>query len=323
MRALALVSGGLDSVLAARLMLEQGLEVRGVSFESPFFSARAAAASCDEMGIELTVIDIGEDLLRVIAAPKHGFGKHMNPCIDCHALMVRRAAEHLDELGASFVVTGEVVGQRPKSQMRFGLEAVERESGLKGLLLRPLSARLLPATIPEMEGWVDRDKLLGLHGRTRKPQMELAAKLGIETFASPAGGCLLTDENYARVFKDLRDHDEVTIESVRLIAVGRQFRLPDGSRLSVGRNHAENESLFDLCPADALALKTSGHKGPVGVLTGPSGQADLMKAAAIVARYSDAPRESPVRVQVTGGPEGQREVEVVPLSPKEVRGHSI
>ena len=326
MRALALVSGGLDSVLAARLMLEQGLDVLGVSFESPFFNARAAAASCDETGIDLAVIDIGEDLLRVIAAPKHGFGRHMNPCIDCHALMVTRAGERLDQLGASFVVTGEVVGQRPKSQMRFGLEAVERESGLKGLLLRPLSAKLLPATIPEEEGWVDRERLLGLHGRTRKPQMELAAKLGVRTFASPAGGCLLTDENYARVFRDLRDHDEVTVESVRLIAVGRQFRLPGGSRLSVGRNHAENEVLFELCPTGALLLKTVGHKGPVGVLStaaGPPDSADRETAAAIVARYSDAPRDSAVDVSVSGGGTAQREVKVMPLSPREVRGYSI
>lgn len=323
MRALALVSGGLDSVLAAKLILEQGVDVLGVSFEAPFFGAGAAAASCDELGIGLVVIDIGEDLLDVIAAPKHGFGKHVNPCIDCHALMVRRAGQRLDELGASFIVTGEVVGQRPKSQMRFGLTAVERESGVKGLLLRPLSAKLLPATVPETEGWVDREKLLGLHGRSRRPQMELARQFGITTFASPAGGCLLTDENYARVFRDLRDRGEVTIESVRLIAVGRQFRLPAGSRLSVGRNHAENERLFDLRPEGALLLKTAGHKGPVGVMLGDGRPADVECAARIVARYSDAPRDAPARVQVWGTAGEMSELRVLPLPPREVRGYSI
>jgi tRNA-specific 2-thiouridylase len=323
MRALALVSGGLDSVLAARLILEQGLDVLGVSFESPFFGAEAAAASCLEMGIDLVVIDIGEDLLGVMAAPKHGFGKHINPCIDCHALMVRRAGRRMDEFGASFVVTGEVVGQRPKSQMRFGLEAVERESGLKGLLLRPLSAKLLHATVPETEGWVDREKLLGLHGRSRKPQMELAARLGVTRYTSPAGGCLLTDENYARVFRDLREHGEVDLASVRLIAVGRQFRLPGGSRLTVGRNHAENETLFDLRPDGALFVKTADHKGPVGVLLGKAGPGDVEAAARIVARYSDAPAGSVVRVQVWEDAADPSEVEVAPFTPKEVRGYSI
>ncbi len=323
MRALALVSGGLDSVLAAKLILEQGLDVLGVSFESPFFDAKAAAAACEEMGIDLVVIDIGEDLLGIMAAPKHGFGRHINPCIDCHALMVRRAGQRMEEFGASFIVTGEVVGQRPKSQMRFGLEAVERESGLRGLLLRPLSAKLLKATVPETEGWVDREKLLGLHGRSRKPQMELASRLGVTTFASPAGGCLLTDENYARVFREMRDHGEVTLASVRLIAAGRQFRLQGGSKLSVGRNHAENEALFELRPDGALLVKTADHKGPVGVLLGEAGPCDVEDAARIVARYSDAPAGSIVRVQVWEDAADIREVEVSPFSPKEVRGYSI
>ena len=323
MRALALVSGGLDSVLAARLIMEQGLDVLGVSFTSPFFDAEGAAASCEEIGIDLVVIDIGEDLLRIIDAPKHGFGKHMNPCIDCHALMVRRAGGKMDELGASFVVTGEVVGQRPKSQMRFGLQAVERESGLKGLLLRPLSAKLLPATVPETEGWVDRERLLGLHGRSRKPQMELASRLGVTVFASPAGGCLLTDENYARVFLDVREHEEVTLSSVRLIALGRQFRLPGGSRLAVGRNHAENESLFELALDASRFVKAVDHKGPVGVLLGSSPMDDAEIAARIVARYCDAPGNEAVRIRVWDGDADGDELEVTPLSPREVRRYSI
>ncbi len=323
MRALALVSGGLDSVLSARLILDQGIDVIGTSFVSPFFGADAAAESCSELGIELVVIDIGDDLLNVIRSPKHGFGRFVNPCIDCHALMVRRAAEKMKELGASFVVTGEVVGQRPKSQMRFGLEAVERESGLKGLLLRPMSAKLLAPTIPETEGWVDRERLLGLHGRTRKPQMELAQEFGITKFASPAGGCLLTDENYARVFRDLMEHGQMSLGSVRLLSVGRQFRLSDAAKLSVGRNHSENEALFELKPPGELFLKVVDHKGPVAVLGGSPGADDIETAAAIVARYSDAPAAEPVKVQVWDGAESGREVTVVPLTPRETRRFAV
>jgi len=318
-RALALISGGLDSILAARLILDQGVDVLGVSFQSPFFTAEGGRASAQEMGIDLAAIDLSEDLLEVIAAPKHGFGKHMNPCIDCHALMVRRAGERMEALGASFVVTGEVVGQRPKSQMRFGLEAVERESGLEGLLLRPLSAKLLAPTIPEREGWVDRERLLGLHGRTRKPQLELARKYGITKYLSPAGGCLLTDENFARALSDLRAHGQMSVPEIRLLSVGRQFRLSDRAKLSVGRNHAENEALFELKPEGGLFVKALDCKGPVGVLSAGANEEDLKLAAAIVSRYADTPAGEPVRVQLWEEGGEPREVEVVPLPPRAVR----
>jgi len=323
MRALALISGGLDSILAARLIMDQGIEVLGVSFESPFFGSDGARTATAEIGIDLIVIDTGEDILEVIAAPKHGFGKHMNPCIDCHALMIRRAGERMESLDASFVITGEVVGQRPKSQMRFGLEAVERDSGLSGLLLRPLSAKLLTPTVPEKEGWVDRDRLLGLHGRTRKPQLELARQYGITEYLSPAGGCLLTDENFSRALKDLRAHDQVTVQTVRLLSVGRQFRLPDGAKLAVGRNHAENEALFGLKLEGALYVKAVDHKGPVGVIHGDPTDEDKRTAAGVVARYADAPAGEAVRVRVWEEEGESREVEVVPLAPDEVRGLKV
>ncbi|MBD3347989.1 MAG: DUF814 domain-containing protein [Candidatus Eisenbacteria bacterium] len=323
MKALALVSGGLDSVLAAKLMLEQGIDVVGVSFESPFFTADPARASCEELGIDLDVIDVGGELLQVIGAPKHGFGRYVNPCIDCHALMVRRAGGRMEELGASFVVTGEVVGQRPKSQMRFGLQAVEQESGLTGFLLRPLSAKLLAPTVPETEGWVDRDKLLGLHGRTRKPQMELAEKYGITEYASPAGGCLLTDENYSRVFRDLRDHGQLSVPAVRMLSMGRQFRLSDDAKLSVGRNHSENEALFELREEGQLLLKVVDHKGPVGVLAGDPGEDEIETSARIVARYSDAPRGESASVQVWNDRDERRLIDVVPFAPREARRFAI
>lgn len=317
-RALVLLSGGLDSILAARLLLEQGVEVTGVSFESSFFDAQKAHASAVELGIELVVIDISEDVLEILKAPKHGFGKNMNPCIDCHALMVRRASERMEELGASFIATGEVVGQRPKSQMRYGLEAVERESSLKGYLLRPLSAKLLRPTIPETEGWVDRERLLGLHGRTRKPQMELAERFGIAAYESPAGGCLLTDENFSRALHDLQDHEGLSDPGVRLLSVGRQFRLSDGAKLAVGRNHAENEKLFSLEPAGALYVKAVACRGPVGVITGAPTPEDEELAGAIVARYADTGDAGSIAVEIRGSA-GPRTIEVVPLSSREVR----
>jgi len=318
-RALALVSGGLDSVLAARLVMEQGVDVVGVSFESPFFGADGAREAAQDIGIDLVVLDIGEDLLKVIAAPKYGFGKHMNPCIDCHVLMARRAGERMADLGASFVVTGEVVGQRPKSQMRFGLEAVERESGLAGLIVRPLSAKLLRPTVPEEKGWIDREKLLGLHGRTRKPQLELARKFGITRYESPAGGCLLTDENYARVFKDLRDHGELSVPNVRMLTVGRQFRLCPRAKLVVGRNHAENEALFALKPAHARFVKAIDCRGPVAVLSGRPSDDDLIVAARVVARYADTPSDRVVRVRIWSEDGDSRELEVIPFPVGEVR----
>jgi tRNA-specific 2-thiouridylase len=322
-RAVALLSGGLDSVLAARLLTDQGVEVVGLSFESPFFGARKAREAAAEIGVDLVVVDIGDELLRIAASPKHGYGKHVNPCIDCHALMVRRAAEMMEELGASFIVTGEVVGQRPKSQMRFGLEAVERESGVGGLLVRPLSAKLLSPTIPEEQGWIDRSRLLALHGRTRKPQMELARRFGITRYASPAGGCLLTDANYARGFRDLAAHGELSIPALRLLSVGRQFRLPGGAKLAVGRNHAENEALAGLAPPAARLVRVIDRRGPLGVLDGDASEGDVLIAAGIVARYADTPEGDPVRVQVRDEGGTQQAVEVVPLDDEKVKEFSV
>ena len=313
-----MISGGLDSILAARLLLEQGIEVVGVSFESPFFNADKARDSARMLGIELVVIDISEDVLRMIETPKYGFGKNLNPCIDCHALMVTRAAERMENLGASFIATGEVVGQRPKSQMRYGLEAVERESDLTGYLLRPLSARLLRPTIPEQKGWVDREQLLGLHGRTRKPQMELAERFGIDEYESPAGGCLLTDENFARAMRDLQSHEGFTEAGVRLLSVGRQFRLSDGAKLVVGRNHSENEKLFSFEIDGALYVKAVGCKGPVGLVTGTPTPEDEAVAGAVVARYADTGEAERVTVEIKGGG-SSRTIEVTPMTSREVR----
>jgi len=322
-RALALISGGLDSILAARLMMDQGIDVVGVSFESPFFSAEGARRACTALGIELVTVDISDDILALLDAPKHGFGKHMNPCIDCHALMVQRTVALMEELGASFIVTGEVVGQRPKSQMRFGLQAVARESGAGDLLVRPLSAKLLSPTLPEERGWIDREKLLGLHGRTRKPQMELAESYGIREYQTPAGGCLLADENFARALRDLVAHGQLSAAEAGLLNVGRQFRLSDGAKLIVGRNHSENEALFRRKPPGDLCVKSTDRKGPVGVFVGERGEDEMELAARIVARYTGARAGEVVPVQLWADDGFSVSLDVEPLEPRRVREYAI
>ena len=193
MKALALFSGGLDSILAAQLLEEQGVDIAGICFESPFFSAQRAHQSARYIGLPLAVTDITEPMLTIVMSPRHGYGKGLNPCIDCHALMFRVAGEMLKGEGARFMISGEVLGQRPMSQNLRSLSIISRESGFDGLILRPLSAKRLPETIAEREGWVDRERLLDLSGRSRKPQIELAKRYGVEKYPSPAGGCLLTD----------------------------------------------------------------------------------------------------------------------------------
>ena len=252
MKALALLSGGLDSMLAAKLIQEQGIEVVGVAFTSPFFGPDKARRAAEWLGIPLHVVDITEDLIPVLVRPKYGYGRNMNPCIDCHTLMVRKAGELMKELGASFVVTGEVLGERPKSQNAAALRIVARDSGLEGYLLRPLSAKLLPPTVPEEKGWVDRERLLDIQGRSRKPQMALAEKYGLKDYPSPAGGCLLTDPGLSRRLKELLAENQTPEQrDLELLKYGRHFKSPEGTRIVVARQKEENEPLVALArPGD-------------------------------------------------------------------------
>jgi tRNA U34 2-thiouridine synthase MnmA/TrmU len=202
MKALCVFSGGLDSMLASELIRAQGIEVLALFFETPFFASPQARKSAESIALPIKVVDITDTHLEMLKNPRHGYGGHMNPCIDCHALMIRTAGEMLEQEGASFIITGEVMGQRPMSQNLKALSMVASESGFQKLILRPLSAKRLPITLPEEEGWVDRERLLGFSGRSRKPQMELAERLHITEYPSPAGGCLLTDEVFSRRLKD-------------------------------------------------------------------------------------------------------------------------
>jgi tRNA-specific 2-thiouridylase len=331
MKALALLSGGLDSTLAMKVMLEQHIDVAAVSFVTPFCQCSRgkgcgaeARRAADGMGIDLQVRDIGSEFIECVKNPKHGYGKNLNPCIDCRILMHRKAASHMKEVGASFVVTGEVLGQRPMSQHRAALRTIERESGLEGLVLRPLSARLLPSTIPETEGWVDRDRLLEISGRSRKQQMSLAAQFEIADYPCPAGGCLLTDREFCQKMRDLMSHSDITLEDIPLLKLGRHFRLSPGAKLLVGRNEKENEMLTTIARTGDLHLEPAEVMGPVGIGQGEFDEGGVRAAASIVARYCDAPVDQSVRIRSRTLPRGVIEsITVEPMSIHEIEEFRI
>ncbi|MFO7638440.1 MAG: tRNA 4-thiouridine(8) synthase ThiI [bacterium] len=302
----ALMSGGLDSALAVRLIQDQGIEVTGVNFSGgycppPLDGPGPAEVVSELLGIELVRLPIDEGFVELVKSPRYGHGRNLNPCIDCHILMVRRAWEWGRSRGAAFVITGEVLGQRPMSQRKPGLELVARRSGAEGYLLRPLSARLLEPTVPEREGIVDRERLLDIQGRSRKRQFALAAALGVSGFANPAGGCLLTDVGYARRVREAFEHGEDSVAVLELLRLGRHFRLGSGVRLVVGRNEVENDELVRRAPAGAAVIDASELPGPVGLLI-PDRETDRELAARICARYSDQRQEASVTVRAAGVP---------------------
>ena len=264
-KAVALFSGGLDSILAVKLIQEQGIEVEGINFNTPFFGLGEAFVIAKDLDINLEIIDITEELLKILKKPKYGFGKNMNPCIDCHALMFKKAGEYMNKIGASFILSGEVLGERPMSQNRNSLSIVGRESGFEGRILRPLSALLLTETIPEKEGLVNRNKLLDISGRSRKRQIELAAKIGIKDYPSPAGGCKLTEPAFSKRLRDLFTQGSFSIEEIELLKLGRHFRLSKGIKLVVGRNKEENEQLQNFFQdGDFLFKAKKSEKSGIG-----------------------------------------------------------
>ena len=286
-KGLSLLSGGLDSQLAVCVLRAAGAYVEGVTFATPFFqpdSAKKAAAALD---LPLHVVDFTDDEIALVENPPHGFGGAMNPCIDCHARMIARAGEMMTSLGFDFVSTGEVLNQRPMSQNKQSLGVVEKCSGLKGRLLRPLCAQLLEATIPEQEGLIDRSKLLALSGRRREPQMALAAQFGLVDYPSPAGGCKLTEKGFGRRLKDLLDHEGLRERRlVELLNIARRFRLPGGTGVILGRDAQENRTLQErLAPSDTLVAPVS-VPGPTAILPSVASPVDLDLAAAIVCAWS-------------------------------------
>jgi tRNA-specific 2-thiouridylase len=299
MKALALFSGGLDSILAVKLLEEQGVDVAGVCFESPFFSAQRAHQAARYVGLPLTVVDITESMLNIVLSPRHGHGKGLNPCIDCHALMFRVAGEMLEGQGAHFMISGEVLGQRPMSQNLRSLSIISRESGFDDLILRPLSAKRLAETRAETEGWVDRENLLGLSGRSRKPQIALAKRYGVAQYPSPAGGCLLTDVVFSRRLRDLITmHSGLSRRDLELLKQGRHFRISERTKIVVGRNRRENEAIISLSQREDVLLNVESFPGPTVLVTGDPTPEEIEIVAAITVSYSDAPLNQPIAVRM-------------------------
>lgn len=301
-RGLGLLSGGLDSMLAATVLRDQGLDITVIFFVTPFFGPARAKEAAAHLQLPLILADITDKFFPLIYAPPHGFGRGHNPCIDCHLLMLREAATLLEPEGFDFLFTGEVLGQRPMSQNRGSLNLIARESGVPELLLRPLSARLLTPTRPELLGWVDRDQLLDLSGRSRRRQIALAAEYGITNYPAPAGGCLLTDPGYAARLKETLSHQpEVAHRDLELLKWGRHFRLPGGVKAVVGRTQRDNEAMETLIAPGDRVLKVVDHPGPLVLVPGNPEAGDLEIAAGLAAAYSDAREETPVAVAVQAG----------------------
>jgi len=292
-KAIGLLSGGLDSTLAIKLMLEQGIEVFAINFVTPFCTCTRkgckleAMRAAEELGVKLKVVAVGKEYIELVKNPKHGYGKNMNPCIDCRIFMFRRAKQYMEEMGAAFVFTGEVLGERPMSQRLEAMKIIERESGLEGRLLRPLSAKLLKPTIPELEGLVDREKLLAIQGRSRKPQMVLAQNFDIKDYPCPAGGCRLTDPGFARRIKDAFQHSEDSLKDMELLKYGRHFRLPSGAKVVVGRNKEENEVILKMASPSSTLLEVREAPSPITLLCKGITPKDIELAASICLRYSD------------------------------------
>ncbi len=290
-KALALLSGGLDSTLAVKLLLEQGIDVEAINFVSPFClcgkGGCGASGVAERFGVPLKVVSVGEDYLKVVRKPKHGYGKNMNPCIDCRIFMLKKAKKYAQETGASFIFTGEVLDERPMSQHLKALKMIEEEAGLKNRILRPLSAKMLPETSIEKRGLVDRHKLLDIHGRSRKRQIELAKEFSIADYPCPAGGCLLTYKEFADKVRDLFKHKKrVSMKDVALLKLGRHLRF-EKNKIVVGRNESENKALLKMKSPSDYYFEVPNCGSPTTILQGAKTKAAIEKAAALTAYYSD------------------------------------
>jgi tRNA U34 2-thiouridine synthase MnmA/TrmU len=320
MKAIVLLSGGLDSTLAMRLVLDQGVELHALHFTSVFSPgddpSSGAVRVAEQYGIPLTIEDITEGLLGLLSGPAHGFGSGVNPCIDCRIMQLRRARVLMGKVGASFVVTGEVRGQRPMSQRLDALRLVEKAAGLEGLVLRPLSALALEPSIPEQEGWVDREGLKGFTGRQRTPQIALAEELGVTDYPNPAGGCRLTEPNFANRMRDLMTHGELSTENARLLAVGRHFRLAPGAKLVVGRMEMENDLIESMARNEDVLLEAQDFPGPISLVRGELCEDVLRTAARITARYGKGRGEPEVIVSIRGRESGS--VTVAPATDDDI-----
>lgn len=323
--ALGLLSGGLDSQLAVRLLQRQGIAVRTIVFNNPFYEISAAVKAAAALEVPLRIYDFTDDILALIQAPPHGFGKCMNPCIDCHALMLRRAGDLLAEEGCRFLFTGEVLNERPMSQTRRALATVAADSAYADLVLRPLSALALPPVKPEREGWVDRQQLLNLNGRRRTPQFALAKEFGLHSYPSPAGGCLLTEPNFCSRLKELQVHEGLgDRRQVERLRAGRHFRLPSGGKFILGRDEADNHRIAAMMTADDYELVVpDGVNGPTGLLAVDAGEQALREAAAIFAFYAKCPPQATLAVEICRDGQRQEPQHATPLTAEQVEACRI
>jgi len=337
-KAVALISGGLDSLLAAKVMLEQGVHVEGINFYTGFCveghthairkkdkakpKRNNALWSAEQLGIKLHIIDIVEEYKDVLINPKHGYGKNMNPCLDCKIFMVHKAQQWIEENGFDFIITGEVIGQRPMSQRKDTMPIISKQSGADDRLLRPLCAKNLHETLAEREGWVDRDKLYDFSGRNRKPQMALAEKFGFEDYAKPAGGCcFLTDESYSIKLVDLwdaRGERDYEMDDIMLLKVGRHIRPKPHFKLIIGREEGENKFLQGYKNI-FTSIKTTSHSGPLTLVDGVVNNTDLETAARITARFSQGRNEEAVTVEINRINGETKTIDVTPFKPDEIK----
>ena len=336
-KAAVLVSGGLDSMLAVKVLQEQGVHVEGINFYTGFCveghthairkkdqkkdKRNNALWVAEQLGIKLHIVDIVEEYKDVLINPKHGYGANMNPCLDCKIFMVKKALEWIRKKGFDFIATGEVVGQRPMSQRKDTMPVVSHESGAEDLLLRPLCAKNLPPTLPEREGWVDRETLYDFSGRTRKPQMALAKQFGFEDYATPAGGCcFLTDESYSVKLVDLwkaRGSRDYEMDDIMLLKVGRHLRPRENFKMIISREEGENNFMQGY-KSRYTTLRISDHPGPLVLVDGEASEADLELAARITARFGKGKSAEVVTAEITPPGEEPYQVEVVPMPPSQI-----
>ena len=318
-KAIGLLSGGLDSTLAVKLMIELGVDVTVFNLVTTFCTCtrkgctHEASRVAKELGVPIKLISAGIEYIEMVKNPKHGYGKNMNPCIDCRVFIFKKAKEYMEEIGAKFIFTGEVLGQRPMSQHKRALKLIEQESGLENLVVRPLSARLLEPTTPEEKRWIDRDKLLSIQGRRRLPQMELAEEFGIKDYPCPAGGCRLTDPGFAKRLKESFDHGEYTISEIQLLKYGRHFRLDSGAKVVVGRNEEENKALLKFFNNNDVLMEVVGVGSPTVLLKKRKIRDDVKKAASLCIRYSDSDNEENANLRIKYGKEREEIVKISSL----------
>lgn len=322
-KAIGMISGGLDSTLAIKVMKDHGIDVYGLYCAMPWGCGDEPTAqkSADEVGIPLEVVQLNEDYLDLIKNPNYGYGAAINPCVDCKIYMIKKAAEYKEKIGADFIFTGEVLGQRPMSQLKQSLKKIEIGCGLDGYLVRPLSAQFLDPTIPEEKGWIDRTKLLGFTGRSRKDQIALAKELGLTAFNQPAGGCLLTDQNFARRIKDAFTHGYKNLDEIVALRWGRHFRINEKFKITLGRDANENECLTNAALNDDIIMKFKDVEGPWAFVKGENPPDEILQTTAgMMQKFSRYKNDDPLETYywIASHPNELKTVAAKPISTEEI-----